>query len=131
MLILQTPTELEKAYVELMDLPQYQGYTPLNFYGVAYDAMWAIAYGLHKVDLWAREGKRDEECDGFPGELVTLDKFNYTNIRMGCYLRKGVEKVNFIGITVSQLLELCASCPCLMITIVITAGTSRVSARGQ
>lgn len=85
-----------------MKEPQYQNYTPLNFYGNAYDAMWVVAYGLHTVDIWAKNGENDSECDNnYPGELVTLDKFNYTNRRMSCYMRKAFAAVNITGITVS------------------------------
>ena len=83
-----------------MNLPQYESYTPLNFYGNAYDAMWAIAFGLHTVDMWAREGKRADECDSLPGELLTLNNFNYTNERMGCFMRKAFHEIHFTGITV-------------------------------
>lgn len=63
--------------------------------------MWAIAFGLHTVDMWAREKTVDtSECDGMTGELITLDKFNYTNEKMGCYMRRAFQEVNFIGITV-------------------------------
>lgn len=86
----------------MLELPQYKSYTPLNFYGNAYDAMWAIAFGLHTVDMWAREGVRasDTDCDDLPGELLTLDKFNYTNKKMGCFMHKAFQEVNFTGITV-------------------------------
>ena len=63
--------------------------------------MWAIAFGLHTVDMWAREETVDtNECDGMSGELLTLDKFNYTNEMMGCFMHRAFQEVNFTGITV-------------------------------
>ena len=87
-----------------MKEPRYQKYTPLNFYGNAYDAMWVVAYGLNTVENWARNKTYDDECEqNYPGELVTLDSFNHTNRRMGCYMRKAFHKVDIVGITVSTL----------------------------
>ena len=100
---MQTPAQFAQEYRELMMEPRYQKYTPLNFYGNAYDAMWVIAYGLDKVERWAMEGRRDSECDSVPGELVTLDRFIHTNRRMGCYMRKAFHEVDIVGITVSHL----------------------------
>ena len=81
---------------------KYENFTALNFFGNAYDAIWAMAVGLNNVEEWAKEKRNDSECDTLPGELVTLDKFNYTNRRMGCFMRKGMEAVNFTGITVNH-----------------------------
>ena len=86
-----------------MQEEHYQNYTPLNFFGNAYDAMWVVAYGLDKVDKWAQEGKNNiSECESYyPGELVRLSEFNYTNRKMGCYMRKAFHEVDIVGITVS------------------------------
>ena len=98
----QTPAEFGQKYRELMKEPRYQNYTPLNFYGNAYDAMWVIAYGLHKVDIWAQNGTTDSDCENnYPGELVRLSNFNYTNQKMSCYMRKAFHEVDIVGITVS------------------------------
>ena len=43
---------------------------------------------------------KDSDCDDLPGELLTLDKFNYTNEKMGCFMHKALQEVNFTGITV-------------------------------
>ena len=63
--------------------------------------MWVVAVGLHRADVWAKEGRGDTECDQLPGEYVPLNLFNYTNQRMGCLMRKGFASTNFTGITVS------------------------------
>ena len=81
---------------------RYSNYTALNFFGNAYDAMWVVAYGLDMVDRWAMNGTTDDDCESnYPGELVRLYEFIYTNQKMGCYMRKAFHKVNIVGITVS------------------------------
>ena len=101
---MQTAAEFGERYRQLINEPQYQNYTPLNFYGNAYDAMWVVAYGLHTVDKWANFSITDSECENnYPGELVRLNRFNYTNRKMACYMRKAFHEVNITGITVSHL----------------------------
>jgi hypothetical protein len=117
----------------LLDLPKYKGYTPLNFYGNAYDAMWAIAFGLHTVDMWAGEKiVGTSECDGMTGELITLDKFNYTNEKMGCYMRRAFQEVNFIGITVIINKMHNHNCYCaysIQCVVLIVIGSCSISGR--
>lgn len=82
---------------------RYSNYTPLNFFGNAYDAMWVVAYGLDLVDKWAQNKTTIAECDNNhpQGKLVRLDQFNYTNRRMGCYMENAFHQVKITGITVS------------------------------
>ncbi len=88
---------------------RYSNYTPLNFFGNAYDAMWVVAYGLDLVDKWAQNGTINDECENnyTRGELVRLDLFNYTNIKMGCYMEKAFHQVKITGITVSNCIYYC------------------------
>ena len=65
--------------------------------------MWAIALGLDLADRWVKNGTEPEICKDQPGELVTLDQFNYTNKKMGCLMREGFAATKFTGITVSSL----------------------------
>ena len=99
----QTPPEFERQYKHLMSLPQYRSYSPLNFYGNAYDAMWAIAIGLHNADLRVQRGDASG-CDHLPGELVPLHLFNYSNQLMGCVMKEGYAAENFTGITVNHVI---------------------------
>lgn len=69
--------------------------------------MWVVAYGLDLVDKWMKNGTTISECEAYAGELVSLHHFNYTNEKMGCYLRRGFHEVNILGITVS-----CSSLQC-------------------
>ncbi len=94
--------EFTNKYLDLLKEDRYSNYTPLNFFGSAYDAMWVVAYGLDLVDKWARNATIVPECEGYSGELVTLEQFNYTNEKMGCYLTRAFHEVNILGITVSQ-----------------------------
>ena len=45
--------------------------------------------------------RNDSGCEELSGDLVPLEKFDYTNERVGCLLREGFAEVNFLGITVS------------------------------
>ncbi len=67
--------------------------------------MWVVAYGLDLVDKWTKNGTTISECEAYAGELVSLHHFNYTNEKMGCYLRRGFHEVNILGITVSCILS--------------------------
>ena len=89
-------------YEELMKMPEYSNYTSLNFYGNAYDSVWAMAVGLDIADRRARAGD-DRGCEELEGELVPLSMFNYTNSKMGCMMKNGYASVNFTGITVCNL----------------------------
>ena len=68
---------------------------------MAYDAIWAIALGLHSASMRLAAGD-DSECKGLPGILKqSLEEFDYSNKKMGCVLQESIAKVNFTGITVS------------------------------
>ena len=97
---MQSSSEIELKYKHLMNLPENSNYTPLNFYGNAYDAMWAMAIGLDNADRRAKAGD-DSGCRNLQGELVPLNMFNYTNNKMGCMMKNGYATVNFTGITVT------------------------------
>ena len=95
--MMQTSPQIENVYKQLLENGSY---TPLDFYGNAYDAMWAIALGLDIADKWSKEIENVSVCDDQQGEYVTLDQFNYTNKKMGCLLRESFQSINFTGITV-------------------------------
>ena len=72
--------------------------------GSSYDAVWAMALGLHYAS--ERVSSNDSSgCDHLPGKLVPLEDFDYLNELMGCVLRKSFHQVNFTGITVGQGLK--------------------------
>lgn len=81
-------------------MPPYQDYATLTFFGVAYDAMWAMALGLHDAAVRASNAN-DSGCEDQPGGITTLEDFDYFNQKMGCILRRSFEHIHFYGITVS------------------------------
>lgn len=62
--------------------------------------MWAIAVGLDIASKKILAGN-ENGCDKLSGELVPLEHFNYTNLKLGCVLKQSFSEVNFLGITVS------------------------------
>ena len=82
-----------------MERYQIQNITEFILSGSSYDAVWAMALGLHHA---AETVKRNDSsgCGHLPGKLVPLENFDYHNELMGCILRKSYHQVNFTGITV-------------------------------
>jgi hypothetical protein len=64
-----------------------------------FDAVWAIALGLHNVSARIK-ANNSSGCDHLPGELVPLEEFDYLNDKMGCVLHRSFQEVSFSGITV-------------------------------
>ena len=84
-------------------MPQYRDYASLTIFGVAYDAMWAMAVALH--DAAIRVSNNDDTgCDDQPGQITPLEDFDYSNQKMGCILKNSFQHVRFSGITVSAAL---------------------------
>ena len=69
---------------------------------MAYDTIWSLALGLDNAFKRIVE-KNDTGCEGLAGSIVPLEKFTYTNRKMGCILHQGLSEVHFTGITVSLL----------------------------
>ena len=78
----------------------YKQYDPITTAGVAYDSVWAMALGLDKASERVRFGN-DSGCEDLYGDLVPLEQFNYSNVKMGCVLKESFGETNFKGITVS------------------------------
>ena len=68
--------------------------------GVAFDAIWTIALSLHNASESVRIND-SRGCEDYPGELVSLEKFDYRNQMMGCVFRRSIANIDFAGITVS------------------------------
>ena len=67
--------------------------------GSLYDAMWAIAIGLHNALVHV--ARNDSiGCDQKSGKLVPLEDFDYDNEKMGCVLLKSFSQASFRGVTV-------------------------------
>ena len=69
---------------------------------MAYDTIWSLALGLDNALKQIVE-KNDTGCEGLTGRIVSLEKFTYTNRKMGCILHQSLSEVHFTGITVSLL----------------------------
>ena len=101
MLLLQSPSEYKNEYdSRLNDISRYQNLTKHNAAGMAFDAIWTIALGLHNASESVRIND-SRGCENYPGELVSLEKFDYHNKMMGCVLRRSIANIDFTGITVS------------------------------
>ena len=99
---MQTPQEYEKEYSRRLQTEHYQSQNISEFIlsGSSYDAVWAMALGLHYASERVKAND-SSGCNHLTGNLVTLENFDYHNELMGCVLRKSFHQVNFTGITVS------------------------------
>ena len=100
---MQTGEEFEAEYAARLGAERYRDMNLTDFIlsGSVYDAMWAIAVGLHNASesvAW----NDSTGCDQQPGKLVPLENFDYDNEKMGCVLQKSFSQVSFRGVTVSQ-----------------------------
>ena len=87
-------------HADLLNMSQYENITELEFSGVVFDGVWAIAIGLDIASKKISSGN-DSGCENVPGDLVPLEQFNYTNTKLGCIFKQSFSEVNFLGITVS------------------------------
>ena len=78
----------------------YPNLTKHDAAGVAFDAIWTIALSLHNASESVRIND-SRGCEDYPGELVSLEKFDYRNQMMGCVFRRSIANIDFTGITVS------------------------------
>ncbi len=79
---------------------QMQNLTRFVSTGTEYDAVWAMALGLHNASERVRV-QDSSGCEDLPGNLVPLEQFDYLNEKLGCVLRNSFQQVSFRGITVS------------------------------
>ena len=99
----QTPDQYEEEYIRRLELDCYKDLKPLVISGTVFDATWAMVARLNHTA--ERVAKNDSSgCNHFPGRLVPLEHFDYTNKRMGCVMRNSYSEVKFAGITVSSVL---------------------------
>ena len=86
----------------MLEEPRYksQNFSRSFASGLVHDGIWSIAIGLDNA-VKRIAMKNDSGCERLPGDLVPLEKFDYTNERVGCILRQGFAEVNFFGLTVS------------------------------
>ena len=71
---------------------------------LAYDAVWTLAFALNSTMEMVNAGDiSGTGCDRqmLSGELVPLERFNYSNALMGCVMRWNIQQTNFSGVSVS------------------------------
>ena len=84
-----------------MEYYQRQNLTEFILSGSSYDAVWALAMGLHIAS--EKVSRNDSSgCSHLSGNLVQLEEFDYHNDLMGCILHNSFHQIKFTGITVSQ-----------------------------
>ena len=105
----QSPGNFTIIYDSLLNETAYSNLTKLGAAGAAFDAVWAIATGLHNASERVKINDTNG-CDHLPGELVPLEEFNYRNQRMGCVLQRSIAEVNIAGVTVSKVVCVCMYC---------------------
>ena len=42
------------------------------------------------------------KCEGFDTEIVSLEKFTYSNHLMGCIIKWNLERTEYVGVSVSE-----------------------------
>ena len=100
---IQTVDTYEQEYRARLQEERYQDLNLTEFILASseYDAMWAMALGLHEASERVRLND-SSGCCHLPGELVPLEQFDYLNEKMGCVFRESFQQVTFRGITVSR-----------------------------
>ena len=101
----QTAGEFEALYRE-ETTDDGETYTFLA--ALAYDAVWALAQALNNVQEMIETGDLSESgsgiehgCEKDQGQLVPLHEFSYRNSLMGCLIRRSIQDVTFMGVSVS------------------------------
>ena len=70
-----------------------------------YDMLWVLAKALNSTMAMVKSGNINHTgCEYFPGSLVTIENFNYTNVRMACLITWNLKNTNFLGVSVSHLI---------------------------
>ena len=101
------------------------GSQDIAYGGILYDVIWVLALALNNtMTMIANNADINEtSCENVPGSLVPLEQFTYANERMGCLIQWNIQKLSFLGVSVSQMYhtELI-----IIIMIALRAGTSCV-----
>ena len=70
-----------------------------------YDMLWVLAKALTSTMTMVKSGNINHTgCKYYPGSLVSLEDFNYTNKRMTCLMWWNLKNTNFLGVSVSQFI---------------------------
>ena len=67
-----------------------------------YDVIWVLALALNNtMTMVENDDISQTDCNNASGSLVPLEKFNYTNEKMGCVIQWNLQQTNFSGVSVS------------------------------
>ena len=101
----QTHNEFSASYSEMSINTTYNNISIQRsiYASIIFDLIWSLALGLNRTaQLVADNDINDTNCsDELPGELVPLEEFDYSNQLMGCVLQDSIQKVKFLGLSVS------------------------------
>ena len=101
----QTPDEFLATYSEI-SINQTYNNIPIQriiYASIFFDLIWSLALGLNRTaQLVVDNNISDTNCSyELLGELVPLEEFDYSNQLMGCVLQDSIQKVKFLGLSVS------------------------------
>ena len=94
------PQQFQAEYVSRAR--QY-GYSVSDAGGRAYDAIWVLALALNHTMAMVRSGNiNGTDCENAIGTLVPLEKFEYSNEKMGCLIQWNIQQTNISGVSVRR-----------------------------
>jgi gamma-aminobutyric acid type B receptor len=99
----QTAKNFTSIYTDRLDTTEFKKKSALR--AIAFDTVWTLALVLNYTEEMrlCNQSKRHavhENCSSnLTGDLVPLNKFNYSNAYMGCVMKHNFYKVNFTGVS--------------------------------
>ena len=79
------------------------GYYASDAGGQAYDAVWVLALALNRTMAMVGSGNiNGTGCGNVTGSLVPLERFQYSNERMGCLIQWNIQRTNISGVSVRR-----------------------------
>ena len=95
----QTAKDFKAEYEKRLKWPQYKELKEVTVAGMAYDATWAMAMGLHRA-AERISNSNVSGCNHLDGEVLPLEKFTYSNEKLACILLTSYAESVFEGVTV-------------------------------
>jgi gamma-aminobutyric acid type B receptor len=97
-----TAKNFTNTYTDRLDSTQFK--TKSALHAIAFDAVWTLALVLNYTEEMrlnqSKEQAIHQNCSSnLTGDLVPLNKFNYSNAYMGCVMKHNFYKVNFTGVS--------------------------------
>ena len=100
----QRPKDYSEKYRERINRSTKFKWSSLH--ALAFDAVWTLALVLNcteemRLNLTKEQAIHENCSTNLTGNLVPLNKFNYSNAFMGCVMKHNFYKVTFTGVSVS------------------------------